>query len=48
MFLLFQAHSTMHDGHPCPDHSNDYFVAGIVNGYHWYSVAGMWSYLYCL
>ncbi|XP_052799616.1 LOW QUALITY PROTEIN: carboxypeptidase D-like [Mya arenaria] len=34
------AHSTMHDGHPCPNISNEYFQDGITNGAHWYSVSG--------
>lgn len=30
----------MHEGHPCPDLSSEYFKDGIVNGAKWYTVAG--------
>lgn len=37
---ILQAHSTMHQGHPCSGMSHEYFQDGITNGAHWYSVAG--------
>jgi len=40
LMFIFQAHSTMHNGHPCPNISNEYFKDGITNGAHWYSVSG--------
>lgn len=40
LFDVAQAHSTMHEGHPCPDMSGEYFQDGITNGAEWYSVDG--------
>uniref|UniRef100_A0A2C9JLP4 Peptidase M14 domain-containing protein n=1 Tax=Biomphalaria glabrata TaxID=6526 RepID=A0A2C9JLP4_BIOGL len=34
------AHSTMAEGHPCPEKDSTYFKNGITNGAEWYVIAG--------